>query len=258
MCEDRKNMNEYLKNLNRIEFVVTWACTGRCKHCSEGEHTNCGEHLDAEVAAQAVYDICKLYPIQSLMTFGGEPLLHPETVCRIHQAAKEMGIPQRDLITNGYFSKDEKRIREVVHMLAVSGVKDILLSVDAFHQETIPLEPVKCFAESVKAEGISLRLSPAWLVSKEDDNPYNVRTKEVMAEFDYLNIPEGSGNVIFPSGNAIKYLGEYFKEGELPVNPYEDDPKDIRAIGFDPNGDVLGGNVYRNSIVEIMDGYKAE
>ena len=251
-------MNQYLKNLNRIEFVVTWACTGRCKHCSEGEHSSCGEHIDAEVAAQAVYDICKLYPIQSLMTFGGEPLLHPETVCRIHQAAKEMGIPQRDLITNGYFSKDENRIREVAHMLAESGVKDILLSVDAFHQETIPLEPVKCFAESVKAEEISLRLSPAWLVSKEDDNPYNLRTREVLAEFDYLDIPEGSGNVIFPSGNALKYLGGYFKEGELPVNPYEDDPKDIRAIGFDPNGDVLGGNVYESSIVEIMKNYKGK
>ena len=251
-------MNEYLKNLNRIEFVVTWACTGRCKHCSEGEHTNCGEHIDAEVAAQAVYDICKLYPIQSLMTFGGEPLLHPETVCRIHKVAKEMGIPQRDLITNGYFSKDVKRIREVVHMLAESGVKDILLSVDAFHQETIPLESVKCFAESVLAEGISLRLSPAWLVSKEDDNPYNIRTREVLAEFDYLNVPEGSGNIIFPSGNALKYLGEYFKEGEEPENPYEDDPKDVRAIGFNPNGDVLGGNVYESSIIEIMKNYIGE
>ena len=251
-------MNEFLKNLNRIEFVVTWACTGRCKHCSEGEHTNCGEHMDAEAAAQAVYDICKLYPIKSLMTFGGEPLLHPETVCRIHQAAKEMGIPQRDLITNGYFSKDKMRIREVAHLLAESGVKDILLSVDAFHQETIPLEPVKYFAECVKKEGISLRLSPAWLVSKEDDNPYNIRTKEVLAEFAYLDIPEGSGNVIFPSGNALKYLGEYFKEGELPVNPYEDDPKDLRAICFDPNGDVLDGNVYEKSIVEIMEGYKGK
>lgn len=249
-------MNEYLKNLNRIEFVVTYACTGRCKHCSEGEHTGCGEQIDAEVAAQAVCDICKQYPIQSLMTFGGEPLLYPETVCRIHKAAKEMGIPQRDLITNGFFSRDEKRIREVAHMLAESGVCDILLSVDAFHQETIPLEPVKIFAECVKAEGISLRLSPAWLVSKEDNNPFNIRTREVLAEFSYLDIPIGSGNVIFPSGNALKYLGEYFKEGEIPMNPYEDDPKDVRSIGFEPNGDVLGDNVYEKSIMEIMEAYK--
>ena len=133
-----------------------------------------------------------------------------------------------------------------------------MLSVDAFHQETIPLEPVKCFAESVKMEGISLRLSPAWLVSKADDNPYNVRTREVLSEFDYLDIPEGSGNVIFPSGNALKYLGEYFKEGEVPENPYEDDPKDVHAIGFEPNGDVLGGNVYESSIAEIMKNYKGE
>ncbi len=249
-------MNQYLKNLNRIEFVITWACSGRCKHCSEGEHTVQGESIDAETAVQAVYDICEHYDIQSLMTFGGEPLLYPETVCRIHKAAKEMGIPQRDLITNGYFSKDEKRIREVAHMLSESGVKDILLSVDAFHQETIPLEPVKCFAESVKEEGISLRFNPAWLVSKEDNNPYNVRTREVLAEFAYLDIPVGSGNVIFPSGNALKYLGEYFKEGNLPENPYEDDPKDVRAIGFNPDGTVLDGNVYEKSIVEIMKNYK--
>ncbi len=41
-------MNEYVKNLNRIEFVVTMACTGRCKHCSEGEHISCTGHIDAK------------------------------------------------------------------------------------------------------------------------------------------------------------------------------------------------------------------
>ena len=39
-------MNQYLKNLNKIEFVVTYACTGRCKHCSERDHTACGERID--------------------------------------------------------------------------------------------------------------------------------------------------------------------------------------------------------------------
>ena len=39
-------MNKYLKNLNRIEFVVTYACTGMCKHCSESDHKSCGERID--------------------------------------------------------------------------------------------------------------------------------------------------------------------------------------------------------------------
>ena len=249
-------MNEYVKNLNRIEFVVTMACTGKCKHCSEGEHTNCTGHIDADVAVKAIREICENYKIESLMTFGGEPLLYPEIVCAIHRTAIEMGIPKRDLITNGFFTKDFNRIKEVVQALKDSGVSRILLSVDAFHQETIPLKPVKYFAECVKKSGISICLSPAWLVSEEDNNPYNVRTKEIIRGFDYLDIPAGSGNVIFPSGNALKYLREYFDENVEYSNPYDENPRNIRTVDFSPNGDVLGGNVYQKGILDIINEYQ--
>lgn len=249
-------MNKYVKNLSRIEFVVTMACTGRCKHCSEGEHTNCTGHIDKDIAVTAIREVCKHYKIESLMTFGGEPLLYPEVVCAIHSTAREMGIPQRDLITNGYFGKDFERIQEVVRNLEESGVDQILLSVDAFHQETIPLEPVKYFAECVAQSKINIKLSPAWLVSETDDNPYNIRTREVLGEFADLNIPIGNGNVIFPSGNALKYLGEYFAENVEYSNPYEEDPMDIRTISFSPNGDVLDGNIYEKGILDILKEYR--
>ena len=48
--------NQYLRNLNKIEFVVTYACTGRCKHCSEGDHASCGERIDPKIAADAACD----------------------------------------------------------------------------------------------------------------------------------------------------------------------------------------------------------
>lgn len=248
-------MNRYLENLNRIEFVVTMACTGRCRHCSEGEHVACSGHIDADAAVKAVREVCEKYKIESLMTFGGEPLLYPEVVCKIHTVASLMGIPQRDLITNGFFTKDNKRIKEVAGLLADSGVLKILISVDAFHQETIPLEPVKYFAECVKAEGIATELSPAWLVSETDNNPYNIRTREIIREFEYLEIPVGPGNVVFPSGNAIRYLSEYFDENTEYSSPYEEDPADIRTLCFSPNGDVLKGNIHHKSIIDIMEGY---
>ena len=251
-------INKYLEHLNRIEFVVTWACTGRCRHCSEGEHALNGEHIDADAAVGAVYEICRHYQIESLMTFGGEPLLYPEIVCKIHKAAKKMGIPKRDLITNGFFSKDEKRIREVVSMLTESGAGSIALSVDAFHQETMPLEPVRYFAECVQKTDMSIRTSPAWLVSEEDNNPYNIKTREILRVFTQMGIETASGNVIFPSGNAVKYLSEYFDEMKDYVSPYEEDPKDVRAISFSPNGDVLNGNVYKNNIMDILEAYSAE
>jgi len=245
-----------VKNLNRLEFVVTMSCTGRCKHCSEGSHLDCTGYIDADKAAEAIRKVCEKYQIKSLMTFGGEPLIYPEVVCAIHAAGTEMGIPQRDLITNGFFSKDKKRIEEVVHSLEKSGVRRILLSVDAFHQETIPTEPVKYFAECVTKTGIFIELCPAWLVSKQDSNLYNVRTREIIAEFSGMDIPVGKGNVIFPSGNALIYLKEYFEEGKQYINPYEDDPADIRAISFEPDGVVLNGNCYEKDILQILDEYR--
>ena len=247
-------MNKYLKNLNRIEFVVTNACSGRCKHCSQGSHIS-NEHIDDVKAEQAIYDICSHYNIDSLMTFGGEPLLYPETVCKIHSAARKMNIPQRELITNGYFSKDVNRIKEVAHMLAQSGVNGICLSVDAFHQETIPLEYVKEFAMAVLDENIPIHTHPAWLSSVDDDNPYNLKTRELLKEFNAMGIEQSSGNVIFPSGNALKYLGEYFDKNIDYHNPYVEDARNIKTISFSANGDVLGGNIYDNSILDIINSY---
>ena len=248
-------MNPYLQNLSKIEFVITNACTGRCKHCSEGDHTACGEHISPAVAADAVRRIVGSYPaVQTVMTFGGEPLLYPETVCAIMTAAKELNIPRRQVITNGYFSKNIDKIREVAQSLAACGVNDLLLSVDAFHQETIPLAVVKQFAAEAKACGIPIRLQPAWLVSAAEDNPYNRKTREILNSFADMEISVSDGNVIFPEGNAMKYLAEYFTD-ELPENPYVEDPSDVRCVSFSPNGDVLNGNVYERDILEILKNY---
>ena len=247
-------MNQYLKNLNKIEFVVTYACTGKCKHCSEGDHTSCGEHIDPHIAADVVRKIAAEYDIKTVMTFGGEPLLYTDAVYAIMTVAKELNIQKRQVITNGYFSKNADKIREVAERLAECGVNDLLLSVDAFHQETIPLDVVKQFAMEAKKCGIPIRLQPAWLVSAADDNPYNRKTREILASFADMGISVNEGNVIFHEGNALKYLVEYFTD-ELPENPYVEDPRDVRCVSFEPKGDVLGGNIYERDIMEIIKNY---
>ena len=247
-------MNQYLKNLNKIEFVVTYACTGRCKHCSEGDHTACGERIHPQIAADAVRKIAAEYDIKTVMTFGGEPLLYTDAVYAIMETAKELNIPKRQIITNGYFSKNADKIREVAQRLAACGVNDLLLSVDAFHQETIPLCLVKMFATEAKKCGIPIRLQPAWLRSAVDDNPYNRKTRDILESFAGMELPMGEGNVIFPEGNALKYLAEYFTD-EHPENPYAEDPCDVRCVSFEPNGDILGCNVYECDIMGIVNNY---
>ena len=248
-------MNPYLKNLSKIEFVVTLACTGKCRHCSEGSHDACGEFIDAEIASDAVRKIAAEYDVKTVMTFGGEPLLHADAVCAVMNAAKEMNVPKRQIITNGYFSSNPERIREVASRIAEAGANDVLLSVDAFHQETIPLDTVKSFAAEVKKRGVPLGLQPAWLVSPEHNNPYNNKTKELLKSFSDLDVAANEGNIVFPEGNARVYLAEYFTD-VIPENPYVEDPRDVRCVSVLPNGDVLDGNACRQEIMEIINNYQ--
>jgi hypothetical protein len=249
-------VNPFLQNLNRLEFLLTFACTGQCKHCSEGDHDTTGAHINGGVAADMVRKAAEKYRIESLMTFGGEPLLYPDEVCKIHAAAREAGVVRRQLITNGFFARSDEKIRRVAQALAKSGVTDILLSVDAFHQETIPLGPVMAFAKTVQALNFPrFRVHPAWLVGEDADNPYNSQTRKILARFNALGISSSRGNVIFPSGNALKYLREYFDLSIPHTSEYAQDPHDIEAICVIPNGDLLGGNMYETDILEILANY---
>ena len=262
-------ISKYLK-INRIEFMTTYMCTGRCRHCSVGDSLcrKIGENsVRRDESAAAVRKIAEAFDVKSIMTFGGEPLLYPETVCAIHAAGRDAGIGRRQVITNGYFSKDPRRIRQVAENLAENGVNEVLLSVDAFHQERIPLKYVMEFARGLKSAGIGrLKLSPAWVVNRSHKNAYNARTEEILAEFAPLDIEIGDGNDIFMAGNAAKYLAEFYpppvvdmsqKCGEMP---YTAPPTEVTCVSIEPNGDVIAcsipiGNIYDEDVSEIISRY---
>lgn len=262
-------MNPYL-NINRIEFILTDHCTGRCKHCSAGNmvaHPRKEHHVPVEAAVRAIRDLAGMYAINSVMTFGGEPLLYPEVTCAIHRTSMECGVPRRQIITNGYFSKDEARIREVAQSLADAGVNDVLISVDAFHQETIPLEPVRTFAKAVKAAGIEKsRFSPAWVVNERFDCPENTRTREILAALADTGLPVHEGNDIFMAGNAIEHLSHYYPPARLDMAdrcgsmPYTEPLTNQTSLSIEPDGNVtvcgfVIGNLCREDMAEIVARY---
>jgi MoaA/NifB/PqqE/SkfB family radical SAM enzyme len=224
--------------------------------------------VDVDAAVNAVRQASGRFSIESVMTFGGEPLLFADTVREIHAAARDCGIPKRQLITNGFFSRDGRRIDEVAQILCASGVNDILLSVDVFHQEFIPLEPVALFAEALSRRGVpSLRIHPAWVVNEEHVNPYNAETQRLIKIFTDMGIPADEGNNIFPSGNALRHLGEYFAPpGKFDLSvpcgsaPYTERLDEVTSLGINPNGDVnlcsiTIGNIYSDDILDIIDRY---
>ena len=72
-----------------------------------------------------------------------------------------------------------------------------------------------------------MRLQPAWLVSYTDDNPYNRKTRELLDSFQHMEISENEGNIIFPEGNAIKYL---WRAGLKHEEGMEDKQKEIEDL----------------------------
>ena len=260
-------MNPYM-NINRVEFGMTYNCTGRCRHCSVGDNINNSDksHVEYLRIKGMLKNVADMYPVHSVMCFGGEPLLYADDVCGIMREAAECSIPLREIITNGYFSKNEQRIKEVVSSLEKSGVTQILLSVDAFHQEIIPLEPVCTFAKEAAKSSIEIKLQPAWLVNEQADNTYNTETRKILSKFEGLNVLISEGNNIFPSGNAALHLAEYFEKKPIDLNqkcgkaPYTDSLDNITTLPISPNGDVnacnfIIGNVYNESITEIIRQY---
>ena len=255
-------MNPYL-NINRLEFILTQRCTGRCGHCSVGDmvkHPK-GDCVPEEAAVRAVRELADMFDMQSVMTFGGEPLLYPEVTCAIHRAATECGIPKRQLITNGFFTRDEKRIREVAQNLADAGVNDVLISADGFHQATIPIDVVCCFAKAVKAAGIEkARFSPAWVVNEAFDCPENTCTREVLAALADTGLPVHEGNDIFLAGNALENLSHYYPPARLNTAdccgsmPYTEPLTHQTSLTVEADGSVTvcGGFVIGNACRESM------
>ncbi|MDR0897550.1 MAG: radical SAM protein [Oscillospiraceae bacterium] len=262
--------NPYMK-LNRIEFMATYQCTGRCKHCSVApllNQPNGDKHVRAEPAAQAIHALCQQHEISSVMAFGGEPLLYPEAVCALYKSAAACGIPARQIITNGYFTKQDARRRQVAFDLARSGVTQVLLSVDAFHQETIPVKAVHAFARDCIEAGIpDLKLQPAWVVNAQHDNPYNERTRKALSQFSDLGIPINEGNNIFLMGNARIHLAQFYEATALDLTapcgsmPYSAPLTEVSALSIIPNGDVTVcggftiGNIYEQDILGIVSRY---
>ena len=257
-------------DIKRIEFIVTWQCGGKCKHCQIGDDINkhgSHRHVLPEYAAQAVRKLSSAYNITSIMTFGGEPLYYPETTATIHKTATECGIKTRQIITNGYFTNNPEKSKTVANNLAAAGVNNLLLSVDAFHQEKIPLEPVYQFAQDIiNAKIPGFRLHPAWLVDEEHQSPYNTITKEILRKFSDLSIPVSSGNNIWLGGSATSFLQDYYKEIKLDLStgcgfaPHTGHLTEITCISIIPNGNVMVcgfaiGNIYKEDITDIIARY---
>ena len=257
-------------DLQRIEFVVTCRCISHCKHCAIADDKRASEPvaLDPRLAASIVRSVAREHAPQSVMTFGGEPLLFPDTVCAVHAAARAGGIELRQVITNAGWPRRQAEFRDLAFRLAESGVTSVAISVDCFHQEHIPLHVVEQNAQALIEAGIGrLTWNPCWVISREHDNKWNSKTNSILRALAHLPVVPSEGNVVQPTGNALVWLTDWMPRrvrspsGSCGDIPYTGRLDEVHGISVHPDGSITVcnefaiGNAGQHDILEILRDY---
>lgn len=81
----------------------------------------------------------------------------------------------------------------------------------------------------------------------DSESEYIIIDARTWSEYDEGHIP---GAILIPEYEIADRA-----EKELPDNPYIEDPRDVRCVSFEPNGNVFGENVYERDIMEMIKGY---
>ncbi|NOR45391.1 MAG: radical SAM protein [Candidatus Delongbacteria bacterium] len=225
--------------------MITDKCTSKCRHCSNTQILGASHVISPNKSKEILSILTNSFKIESVMAFGGEPLLYPEVTTDILSHAKKLNIERRQIITNCYWSKKYDRIDEISHMLKKADVNDILISVDCFHQEHLDFKIIDyTISQLCNMELPSIKLHPCWYISKDSNNKYDSDTRSYLKKLSKYNLEVTEGNILFPAGNAVKNFPDRFEPiqniSEIVCGkaPYTERPDHITSIGINPDGKV--------------------
>lgn len=249
------------KTISFLSFLISYKCTNECKHCALLASPN-QDDIKMELGDLKRYlkDITSNYDVQEIGFFGGEPLLNFDLSISFIEEVKKYNISKIGLPTNGYWGKNDSIAKKYALELKQAGLNNIGFSVDAFHQEFIPLDDVKRAIRACHEAGIELMYLVAQnLGGAEEKNIFNEKTKEITDvlsdEFDYCQLIISNLQV---RGRAVNQLSQYFSLATIPT----DKCLIFRFPMFmiDPNGWVFHqlchgitvGNAKEKSLSEIV------
>lgn len=147
------------------------------------------------------------------------------------------------MLTNGFWGRNEKEAEELANKLKNSGLNCLGISVDAFHQQHIPIEHPRNAAAAAVSAGIE---QVAWNVAVLDaldgGNKYDRKTARILKILEPLGI-EAHIHRVLPVGRAAKNLWRDFKreplEGPCTSDPIlGNDLTNIQSITVEPSGEV--------------------
>lgn len=137
-------------------LITNYFCTSRCRHCLYNCSPNWEkEYIDAETAEKCFIKVLER-GCRSLHIGGGEPMLRPEKLEKVLEAANNVGMSIDYVETNSSWFKDLETAVETLERLKSKGLGTLLISISPFHNEFIPFSKVKGVIDAGRKVGIGL------------------------------------------------------------------------------------------------------
>ena len=145
-----------IKRLISGGLIANYYCTACCRHCLY----NCGpdwpkEYITAD-AAEINFQTIKSLGCDAVHIGGGEPLLRPDALMAVLDAAARTGMQIDYVETNSSWYRDSDSTAQVLARLKKHGLHTLLISISPFHNEHIPFAKVTRVMTAARRTGIRL------------------------------------------------------------------------------------------------------
>ncbi len=200
-------------------LITNYYCSSACRHCLYRCSPKWPKDYITLTTAGINLETIRRLGCRSIHIGGGEPLLQPDRLTGVLEAAGKTGVSVEYVETNSSWFRNHGEACRILEMLAKAGLQTLLVSISPFHNEFIPFYKVKGVLEACRRVGIAVF---PWVSGFIDDlNAFDGSTTHALEEYEQRfgetycrTLPQRYW--ISPGGRALELLRRF-----APQKPVE-------------------------------------
>ncbi|OPL15588.1 MAG: hypothetical protein AVO39_07800 [delta proteobacterium MLS_D] len=207
-----------ISSLGSGGLIANYYCESSCRHCLYRSGPRWPRDYATYEEALEDFAIMATLDSPSIHVSGGEPLLDPDGLCGVLDAARDAGVPVQYVETGASWYRDMDSACALLEKLGSHGLHTLLISMSPFHNEFIPFSKTRGVIEACHRSGISLF---PWIAdfyldlsTFDEDRPHSLEEYGRHFGEEYLeDLPRRYG--IVPGGRALDYFQTLAREQSI-------------------------------------------
>ncbi|MGZ7443456.1 radical SAM protein [Paenibacillus sp. TH7-28] len=246
-----------------LNFVLNQNCNITCGHCFYNCKPSTKGVMELEDFKYYLSTVASRNKLRWVgLGCGGEAFLYYDRLMECFKETVKYDIKDIYVMTNAFWATTKERARQYLKPLKEAGLNIIWFSLDAFHQEFIPIENIINAATVALEEGIqTVCITSEYFLDFKSDHPLDGETRALLQSFKEKMGPLSKSlvydrYVLIPGGRASDLYSSYVKEMEAKGKQFPTSFKKCRGTVFWGKNlkDPFSIEIDCNGIVELCPG----